>query len=159
VTTDIQLRDVVESDFPVFYANQGDDVSARMAAFGTRDPDARAYAARWTKGLADDSQTAKTIVQGGQVVGFVATWLLEGKPQVTYWIARAHWGRGIATEALSRLLQCVTTRPIYASAAKDNVASLRVLEKCGFRICGSGSAFSSVRGAEVEEVFLELHAD
>ena len=30
-------------------------------------------------------------------------------------------------------------RPVYARAAKDNAASLRVLEKCGFTITGEGA--------------------
>ncbi|MDX6482371.1 MAG: hypothetical protein QOE95_142, partial [Gaiellaceae bacterium] len=41
-------------------------------------------------------------------------------------------------------------------AAKDNVASLRVLEKCGFKIVGEGKGFSNARGEEVEEFLLEL---
>lgn len=152
----IELRDVVESDLPVFFGYQRDETSARMAAFGTRDPDASAYAARWRKGLADPSTTHKTIVVDGRVVGFVATFRLEGKLEVTYWIARAHWGRGLATRALSMLLKLVAERPLYASAARDNVASLRVLEKCGFRVYGSERALATARGEEVEEVFLEL---
>ena len=43
-----------------------------------------------------------------------------------------------------------------ARAAKDNVASLRVLEKRGFTICGNDKAFANARGEEVEEAILEL---
>jgi RimJ/RimL family protein N-acetyltransferase len=156
VKIEIQLRDVIESDFPILLGHQRDEASARMAAFGTRDPDASELAARWKRVLADKSAPQRAIVEGGNVVGFVASFMREGKPEVTYWIARSHWGRGIATAALSQFLQCATVRPIYASAAKDNVASLRVLEKCGFTIRGSGKAFASARGEEIEEVFLEL---
>jgi RimJ/RimL family protein N-acetyltransferase len=126
-----------------------------MAGFGTRDHDAGELAARWRRVLAEGS-TQKAILVGGEVVGFTATFFLEDKPQVTYWVARSHWGRGIATEALSQLLRHVKTRPLYASAASDNAASLRVLQKCGFVIRGSARAFASARGEEIEEVFLEL---
>lgn len=47
-------------------------------------------------------------------------------------------------------------RPLYARAAKDNVASIRVLEKCGFRISGYERAFANARGEEIEEAILEL---
>ena len=46
-----------------------------------------------------------------------------GKPEVTYWIGRAFWGSGVATEALTRFLDKVWVRPIYARVAKDNLAS------------------------------------
>jgi RimJ/RimL family protein N-acetyltransferase len=156
VAIEIQLRDVIESDFPVFFELRHDTASAIMAAFGTRDLDPGELAARFKKSLADGATTQKAIVEDGHVIGFVATFMLEGKPQVTYWIARSHWGRGIATAALSQLLKIVPARPIYASAARDNLASLRVLEKCGFTIRGSAKAFASARDEEIEEVFLEL---
>jgi RimJ/RimL family protein N-acetyltransferase len=156
MTIEIRIRDVIESDLPIFFEHQCDAASARMAAFGTKDPNENELAARWKRSLTDTSTTQKAIVEGGNVIGFVASFMREGQVEVTYWIARSHWGRGVATAALSQLLQCVTTRPIYASAAKDNVASLRVLEKCGFTIRGSGRAFASARGEEIDEVFLEL---
>ena len=49
-------------------------------------------------------------------------------------------------------------RPMYARVVKDNIASLRVLEKCGFTICGEGKGFAYARGEEVEEFILRLKA-
>jgi RimJ/RimL family protein N-acetyltransferase len=153
---EIHLREVIESDFPIFFELQCDPISARMAAFGTKDRDEEAFAARLRKNLSHKSTTHKAIVVDRTVVGFVASFMREGQLEVTYWIARTHWGRGIATAALLQLLQCVTTRPIHASAAKDNVASLRVLAKCGFEVRGASRGFASARGEEIEEVLLEL---
>jgi RimJ/RimL family protein N-acetyltransferase len=156
VPIEIQLRDVIDSDFPIFLAHQHDAVAARMAAFGTRDTDAGELAARWKRSRAGSETAQKAILVGGDVVGFVATFLLEGKVHVTYWVARSHWGRGIATAALRELLRQVSARPLYASAAGDNAGSLRVLERCGFTRCGSEAAFANARGEEVEEIFLQL---
>jgi RimJ/RimL family protein N-acetyltransferase len=152
VTTGMQLRDVVESDYPIYFDLQRDEVASRMAAFGTKDADAQAFAARWKNG----GLLQKAIVEQGNVIGYVASFLYEGKPQVTYWVARSHWGRGIATEALAQFLRVFTVRPVYASAAKDNAGSLSVLQKCGFAISGSAPAFANARGEDVEEVFLRL---
>jgi RimJ/RimL family protein N-acetyltransferase len=66
---------------------------------------------------------------------------------------------GIATKALAVFLSAVKARPLYARAAKDNIASLRVLEKCGFTITGYERGFANARGEEVEEVVLELRAE
>ncbi|MBD5636085.1 MAG: GNAT family N-acetyltransferase [Candidatus Eremiobacteraeota bacterium] len=46
------------------------------------------------------------------------------------------------------------TRPLYARAATDNVASVRVLEKCGFRAIGAERSYSYARGTDVDEVLL-----
>ncbi|MET0578289.1 MAG: GNAT family N-acetyltransferase, partial [Ilumatobacteraceae bacterium] len=45
-----------------------------------------------------------------------------------------YWGRGIATAALTAFLGEVTERPLHADVLKTNVGSLRVLQKCGFRL-------------------------
>jgi len=154
---DIVLRDVAESDLPILFEHQSDPEASRMAAFVSRDPSDRdAFLAHWKRILSDDTGTMKAILWRGQVCGIVGSFMIGGEPHVTYWIGREFWGNGIATEALSRLLRVIHDRPIYASAAKDNVASIRVLEKCGFLNCGSGRAFARARGTEIEEVFFEL---
>src|SRR5829696_9254215 len=162
MTTDVLLRDVTEGDLPIFFEQQRDPAANRMAAFTAKDPaDRAAFMAKWAKILGDDSITKRTILFGGQVAGsvsaFVAPW--SGELEVTYWIGREFWGQGIATKALAALLSAVKTRPLYARAAKDNIASLRVLEKCGFTIAGYERGFGNARGEEVEEVVLELRAE
>jgi hypothetical protein len=59
----------------------------------------------------------------------------------------------------SGVLPAPKTRPLYyASAAGDNVASIRILQKCGFMICGYAKSFAGARGAEIEKVMLQLEA-
>lgn len=159
---DVLLRDVTEGDLPIFFEQQRDPAANQMAAFTAEDPsDRAAFMAKWAKILGDDSITKRTILFDGQVAGsvstFVAPW--SGELEVTYWIGREFWGKGIATRALAALLSEVKTRPLYARAAKDNVASRRVLEKCGFVIAGYERGFANARGEEVEEVVLELRAE
>ena len=156
---EVSLRDVAETDLPIFFDFQRDSAANYMAAFTTRDPtDKEAFAAHWNRILNDDTVLVKTIVFDGHVVGSVATFVDKefGKPEVTYWIGKEYWGMGLATYALTRFLRDVTVRPIYGRAAKDNVASIRVLEKCGFRMFGQSKGFANARGAVVEEVILEL---
>ena len=156
---EVSLRDVAETDLPIFFDFQRDSAANYMAAFTTRDPtDKEAFAAHWNRILNDDRVLVKTIVFDGHVVGSVATFVDKefGKPEVTYWIGKEYWGMGLATYALTRFLRDVTVRPIYGRAAKDNVASIRVLEKCGFRMFGQSKGFANARGAVVEEVILEL---
>lgn len=130
-----------------------------MAAFTRKDPsDRMAFDAHWDRIRADKTITIKTILFDGQVAGSVLSFDLFGAPSVSYWIRREFWGKGIATEAFAKFLQLNTTRPIYARVAKDNIASIRVLEKCGFAMSGVDKGFANARGAEIEELIFELKA-
>jgi len=158
---DLLLRDVVEDDLPLFFDFQLDPDANHMAAFIARDPTDRvAFTAHWNKILAEPTNIIRTIVWDGKVVGSVSSYVESGKPEVTYWIGSAHWGKGIATRALTAFLaQVNTTRPIYARVAKDNLGSRRVLEKCGFQVIGEMRGLASARGEEIEELILELRCD
>ena len=155
---DLTLRPVVEDDLPLFFDFQLDPDANHMAAFIARDPtDRAAFTAHWNKILAEPTNIIRTIVCDGQVVGSVSSYVEAGKPEVTYWIGRAHWGKGIATRALTAFLaQANPTRPIYGRVAKDNLGSRRVLEKCGFRVIDEMKGFANARGQEIEELLLEL---
>ena len=129
---EVRLRAVTEDDLPVFYEHQADPVAYRMAAFTPRERDA--FMTHWGSILRDASGVERTIELDGTVVGNVLLFTFEGRREVGYWVGREFWGRGIATRALAALLAEVSERPIYAGVAETNVASIRVLEKCGFTV-------------------------
>ncbi|MFO7635640.1 MAG: GNAT family N-acetyltransferase [Caldilinea sp.] len=155
---DLCLRNVVDEDLSVFYAQQLDADAIHMAAFTAKDPtDQAAFLAHWHRILTDPAVIVRTIRYAGQVAGHVLSYVENGKPEVSYWIGKAYWGQGIATWALAALLADVDRRrPIFARVAKDNLASRRVLEKCGFKIIDEDKGFANARAAEIEELLLEL---
>jgi RimJ/RimL family protein N-acetyltransferase len=157
VALDLHLRDMAAADIPAFFEEQIDPVANRMAAFTAKDPsDRESFTAHWLTALQDGIVIAKTIILEGRVAGYVASFDRVGKREVSYWIGRPNWGRGVATLALSRFLCEYTTRPLYARTVKDHAASLRVLSKCGFTIIREDSGFANARGSAVEEFILEL---
>jgi RimJ/RimL family protein N-acetyltransferase len=102
---------------------------------------------------------ARTIDVEGAVAGSISSWDNDGVREVTYWLGREHWGKGVATRALAEFLAEVeTSRPVRAATVFDNIGSQRVLEKCGFRRVGEGRGFANARGAEVDEVLFRLDA-
>jgi RimJ/RimL family protein N-acetyltransferase len=156
---DVHLRNATEADLPIFYEQQLDPDARYMAAFTAKDPaDRAAFFAHWARLLGDPAILNKTIIVNGQVAGYVASFTRLGEPEVSYWLGREYWGRGIATRALSELLRHVLARPVYARVAKDNLASRRVLEKCGFLISGEDSGFANARGQEIEEFIFARRA-
>ena len=152
----VLLRDVNEDDLPVFFEHQLDPDANTMAAFLARDRDA--FMTHWNKILSDDTITKKTILFDGHVAGNMVCFEQSGEPQVGYWIGKEYWGKGVATRALSEFLGNVKVRPLYAHVAKHNIASVRVLEKCGFTICGEDKGLADTVGEQVEELVLKLDA-
>jgi [ribosomal protein S5]-alanine N-acetyltransferase len=61
-------------------------------------------------------------------------------PEVSYFFHPAHWGRGLATELVRASVEhgfgALALPAIGAFARPENAASIRVLEKCGFRLLG-----------------------
>jgi RimJ/RimL family protein N-acetyltransferase len=154
---DFALRPLLPEDLPAVHAHQRSPAAVRMAAFTPEDPDDRAaFDARWARILADPAVVARAVVLDGEVVGSVSVYGGPGEREVTYWISPAHWGRGLATRALAAVLTEVAERPLHARAARDNHASLRVLAKCGFTVCGEASGYAHGRGEVTGEFLLRL---
>jgi RimJ/RimL family protein N-acetyltransferase len=80
---------------------------------------------------------------------------VNGTPELGYWLARAQWGKGFATEAGRALIatcdETLRLPHLIASHAIDNPASGNVLRKLGFRPTGeTGRTHSLGRGCDIE---------
>jgi RimJ/RimL family protein N-acetyltransferase len=84
----------------------------------------------------------------------------SGSVEMGYWIARAFWGRGYATEACEALLgiaQALGLPSLEGSHFIDNPASGRVLEKLGFEPLGIvAPRMCCARGEEVPARLMRL---
>jgi RimJ/RimL family protein N-acetyltransferase len=134
VTGAVTLRNPEESDRPILFEQQREPEANEMAAFPPRDEEA--FAEHWERLKADGNAINRTIVLDGDVAGRVLSWLDGDSRMVGYWLGSEFWGRGIATEALKQFVTEIKERPLTASVAEHNVASIRVLEKCGFAAIG-----------------------
>ena len=153
----VTLRALHESDLDALFRQMSDPESVRMAAFTPEDPDDRQrFDAHMARVMQSPEITQRAITWEGDLVGSVASFVVEGQTEITYWIDRPAWGRGIASQALAQFLEVVRTRPLYARAASDNAGSLRVLEKNGFRVIDTEVSYAPARGAEIEETILRL---
>jgi RimJ/RimL family protein N-acetyltransferase len=154
---EVALRPVEDADLDALFDQMRDPEAVRMAAFTAEDPDDReAFDAHMSKVRAAPDVTLRAVTHDGQLVGSISSFVRDGDAEITYWIDRPAWGRGIASRALALLLEEVEARPLHARAASDNRASLRVLQKAGFTIVGTEIAYASAREAEIEETVLRL---
>ncbi len=157
MTDHVKLRDAIESDLPIFFEQQSDPEAAQMAALPARNRET--FMAHWTRIMGDDSILIKTILFDGSVAGNIVSFDQLGEREVGYWLGKEYWGKGIATQALAKFLKYVETRPLYAHVAKHNIASRRVLEKCGFTVWGEDSFYSQAFSRNIEEYILILDPD
>lgn len=153
----VTLRPIEDADLDILFDQMRDPESVWMAAFTAKDPDDRArFDAHKAKCRAAPGNTMHVVVRDGQVVGSIASWVMEGETEITYWIDRSVWGQGVASRALALFLDIVTVRPLHARAASDNLGSLRILQKAGFTITGTDVGYAAARDAEIEETILLL---
>lgn len=123
-----------------------------MAAFVRTDPsDRAAFDEHWQRISKMPNVVNRAIEVDGALAGSLGKWERDGEAEVTYWLGREFWGRGIATEALRLLLTELYMRPVFASVAAGNIGSARVQEKCGFKPTGLGTGFAPYLGQEIEE--------
>ena len=154
---DLRLRQTEVGDLDLLFQFQLDKEGGYLAAFMPQDPsDKSAYLKKHTTLLRDPTVNSQTILLGDRIVGSIARFVMEGDAEITYWIDRQFWGKGIATEALSQFLTLETTMPLFARVAFDNFGSQRILEKCGFVKVGSDKGFANARNAEIEEYIYKL---
>lgn len=129
-----------------------DDASAVLAAIGDQDIVRNLGSAPWPYTLADAEQFVAAAFnpeeprllafhgdERSQVLVGVAGLdrMPGGEVELGYWIAKSHWGQGLATELGARMIgiardELKLTR-LTAGYFIDNPASGRVLAKLGFR--------------------------
>ncbi len=130
--TDVQLRDVDDADLEVFFEQQREEEAVRRARFPARDRER--FLTHWrTKVLGNPTGRAQTVTVDGEVAGNIVSWWQDGRRFVGYWFGQRFWGRGVGTAALRQFLRRERIRPLYADPFVGNTASVRLLERCGFR--------------------------
>lgn len=153
----IELRKTTREDLETLFVFQTDPESNQMAAFTAEDPhDKGKYMEKWTKIVENPYIRMQTIRVDDMIVGSVIHFDLGDETNVSYWIDRKYWGRGIASEALVRFVEGAEKRPLHARVAHDNFGSQKVLEKAGFRSTGSEMGFANARKKEIKEYLYRL---
>jgi RimJ/RimL family protein N-acetyltransferase len=157
LTDRLVLRDITEADAELLFDLDSDPEVMRYIPW--RAPDVAWYRDRIrTAHLPQQShpwQGVRIVLDraSGDFLGWVfirpATesksalelgWTRPGEEEIGYRLHRSAWGRGIATEAATPLVQIAladrATSAVVACVHPDNAGSLRVLEKLGLKIVG-----------------------
>lgn len=143
--------DALETARLVLRPMQEDDAQAIFDAYG-QDPEVTRYLTwrpverieqtRSFVQMSLQSQTSRSYMltpkTSGEVIGsFDLRRAGHGRLEFGYVLARPHWGKGLMTEVLSRVVDWALSQSsiwrIGAVADVDNVGSMRVMEKVGLQ--------------------------
>jgi RimJ/RimL family protein N-acetyltransferase len=138
-----RLRPYGPGDVDGLVAVADDPLVARWMTASFPHPYTRADAETWVAlATAGDPPEHFVIEVGGVFAGAAGVMARRGERDGVaifgYWLGRAYWGRGIATDAARTLadyaLRARGLRRLEATVFAPNTASARVLEKCGFML-------------------------
>ncbi|MNW27365.1 RimJ/RimL family protein N-acetyltransferase [Arthrobacter sp. JUb115] len=127
-----------------------------MAAYQARNPADRAvFDHHWNSILNDPNVLVRTIEHEGEVVGSIL--VFDGEvPEINFWTSTKYWGKGLTTSAVDTFLAEYTKRPLTAHVVQDNLGSIKVLERRGFKTVGTEQIFSNARAEVVTENVMQL---
>jgi RimJ/RimL family protein N-acetyltransferase len=133
----VRLRPVHGADLDAFLAFEHDAEALRRSRFTPR-PRER-FMAHWRDSvLGDETCVVRTVAVDGVPAGHIVSWWEGDRRFLGYWLGRPYWGRGIGSAAVGLFLrEEEPIRPLYADPFTGNTASVRLLEKLGFRHTGT----------------------
>jgi 8-oxo-dGTP diphosphatase len=162
-TERLRLRPVSDADVAVI-AELADDPEVAGRTGSIPYPLSEDEAQAWFRShLGEEGETLFAIerTEDGAFLGVIGLGVAPGarRGSVGFWLARPHWGRGYMTEAVAAVLAhafaAMGLDAVEAEVFNDNAASLRVLEKAGFRWVGVAERDFPARGGRRKVVRLE----
>ena len=114
---------------------------------------------RWMASMveADSASSDDFIVTlDGQLIGKLGAWKL---PEVGFLIDPAHWGKGYAKEAMTAYIdrrRVLGSIELKADVDPRNLASLKLLERCGFEETHRASGTWQIGDELCDSIYLRL---
>ncbi len=82
--------------------------------------------------------------------------------ELGFWLGEKYWGQGIAKKAVEKLKEIAFNehgvKRLYGTVVSDNIASMKVLESCGFTLEGVLKNNQFLRGRFYDEYIYAVHS-
>ena len=162
-TARLELRPFESGDAMRFFAIQQDWEVTRMLRMAPFPPEPAQMAAfvdragaEWRAGTA----YRFAIVERDEPIGCADVDDIEsGCGVIGYWLRRASWGQGLASEAAAAVgdfaFKTLRLTRLRSGHAADNPASGKVLTKLGFAVVGEQSLWSRARGTTIRQILYQ----
>lgn len=160
LTERLRLRKAVEADLDAFFAMMSD--AATMRYWSTVPHASRDVTRAWLAsminapaGINDDF----VVELDGTPIGKCGAWQL---PEIGYLIARPHWGKGYAREALTAYIRHAFLNGashLTADVDPNNLRSRNLLKRMGFVETGFAERTFLIGGVWADSVYYRLDRD
>lgn len=156
-TARLVLRRARTEDSLAMHAIMSDPEAMRF--WSTLPHSTLAETERWMASMveADPATSDDFIVTlDGRLIGKLGAWKL---PEIGFLFAPQCWGRGYALEAMIAYIdrrRARGTPELTADVDPRNAASLKLLDRVGFRECGRASGTFQVGGQLCDSIYLRL---
>lgn len=114
---------------------------------------------RWIASMAEADPALSDdfiVTLDGQLIGKLGAWKL---PEIGFLIDPAHWGKGYATEAMAAFIdrrRALGSAELKADVDPRNLASLKLLQRCGFEETHRAAGTWQVGDELCDSVYLKL---
>jgi [ribosomal protein S5]-alanine N-acetyltransferase len=141
----ITLRELIPSDLDRLVSLANNENVSRYLLYTFPYPYTKADGEWWINtGSKQPGAIARMIEYRSEFCGLVGITSQSGwrdhLGEIGYWVGSEYWGKGIATSALQQMTDYgfagLQLRKLYAPVLAPNVASMRVLAKCGYELEG-----------------------
>ncbi len=158
----MEIRPLQPSDWPAVRAIYAEGIATRQATFETEAPPW----ASWDAGHRDDCRLVAE--RDGEVIGWAALSPVSGRPcyagvaEESVYVAERARGHGVGRALLDALVARadeVGVWTIQTSVFPENVASIELHRRCGFRVVGVRERIGRLDGAWRDTVLMERRAD
>ena len=157
----MEIRALTPDDWPAVKAIYEQGIATRLATFETEAP-------AWEDWHAGHLGEARLVAEeDGKVVGWAALSPVSRRPcyagiaEGSVYVAEHARGRGLGHALLVRLCADADVAGIWTiqtSIFPENIASLALHERCGFRVVGTRERIAQLDGAWRDTVLLERRA-
>lgn len=140
---DISLRDYRETDIDAIHQLLNNYDVSRFLSSRIPFPYTRDDALWWVE-TGSKNEITRVIEFNQQLAGIIG--VARGPHEnyrcgeLGYWLGEPFWGRGLATQAVSRMTQLIFSETdivrLFAPIYDSNTASMRVVQKCGYKLEG-----------------------
>jgi L-amino acid N-acyltransferase YncA len=153
----LEIRDLRPDDWPEVAAIYEAGIATRNATFETKTPS-------WEAWDSAHSEQRLVAVENGRVVGWAALSPVSdrccyaGVAENSVYVHPGAQGRGVGQSLLEHLVAAAEAAGIWTIQTgifPENPASLKLHERCGFRVVGTRERLGKLDGVWRDVIFLE----
>lgn len=156
------IRHFKENDWNSIARIYAEGIATGIATFETKVPDWKTWNDKYIKTCRVVAEV-ETQVEGFAVLSQASKRsVYKGVAEVSVYVSKEHQGEGIGEQLLKQLIKESETHGFWTLQAgifSENKASIKLHEKCGFRIVGVRKKIAQLNGKWYDNQFLERRSN